>query len=150
MRENLRYFARDPRAPAERGSSEAIDDGRRSASRPTSVVRHALRRRALPRLARRPRCSAEPELLVLDEPTVGLDPVLRRDLWQPFHELADDGTTLLVSSHVMDEADRCDELLLLRDGARRWRPGTPDELLRSAPAPTTSRRRSSPDRAEAA
>jgi ABC-2 type transport system ATP-binding protein len=57
-----------------------------------------------------------PELLVLDEPTVGLDPVLRRDLWAMFHRLADDGTAVLVSSHVMDEAERCDRLLLMRDG----------------------------------
>ena len=58
----------------------------------------------------------DPELLVLDEPTVGLDPVLRRDLWDFFHSLAEHGTSLLVSSHVMDEADRCDRLILLRDG----------------------------------
>jgi ABC-2 type transport system ATP-binding protein len=58
----------------------------------------------------------QPELLVLDEPTVGLDPVLRADLWEQFTELARTGTTLLVSSHVMDEADHCGDLLLMRDG----------------------------------
>jgi ABC-2 type transport system ATP-binding protein len=57
-----------------------------------------------------------PDLLVLDEPTVGLDPVLRVDLWEQFAALARAGTTLLVSSHVMDEADRCGDLLLMRDG----------------------------------
>ncbi|WP_327114930.1 ABC transporter ATP-binding protein [Nocardia sp. NBC_01730] len=59
---------------------------------------------------------AQPELLILDEPTVGLDPVLRVDLWKQFRELAAGGTTLLVSSHVMDEAEHCDRLLLMRDG----------------------------------
>jgi len=57
-----------------------------------------------------------PDLLVLDEPTVGLDPVLRRDLWALFHRLAAAGAAVFVSSHVMDEADRCDRLLLMREG----------------------------------
>jgi ABC-2 type transport system ATP-binding protein len=68
-----------------------------------------------------------PELLVLDEPTVGLDPVLRAELWASFHELARTGTTLLISSHVMDEAGECDSLLLMRDGAMLEH-ATPDEL----------------------
>jgi ABC-2 type transport system ATP-binding protein len=59
---------------------------------------------------------SQPDLLVLDEPTVGLDPVLRVDLWEQFHQLARAGTTLLVSSHVMDEADHCGDLLLMREG----------------------------------
>ncbi len=58
-----------------------------------------------------------PRLLVLDEPTVGLDPLLRRDLWEMFGRLRDAGATLLVSTHVLDEAARCDDVLLLRDGA---------------------------------
>ncbi|ONM46049.1 ABC transporter ATP-binding protein [Nocardia donostiensis] len=70
---------------------------------------------------------ARPELLVLDEPTVGLDPVLRVGLWKQFRELAAAGTTLLVSSHVMDEADHCDQLLLMRDG-RLLAQLSPDQL----------------------
>jgi ABC-2 type transport system ATP-binding protein len=78
---------------------------------------------------------SSPAVLVLDEPTVGLDPVLREDLWGRFHAMARAGTTLIVSSHVMDEAGRCDRLLLLRDGhlvaddtpaALRRRTGTED------------------------
>ncbi|NKQ56572.1 ABC transporter ATP-binding protein [Amycolatopsis sp. K13G38] len=68
-----------------------------------------------------------PELLVLDEPTVGLDPVLRDSLWELFRTLAARGTTLLVSSHVMDEAARCDQLLLMREG-RVLATGSPSAL----------------------
>ncbi len=57
-----------------------------------------------------------PPILFLDEPTVGVDPLLRVQFWQHFRSLADAGTTILVSSHVMDEADRCDELLFMRSG----------------------------------
>ena len=71
-----------------------------------------------------------PELLVLDEPTVGLDPVLRRDLWELFAALAKRGVSLLVSSHVMDEARRCDRILLLHNG-RLLADETPDGLLTS-------------------
>jgi ABC-2 type transport system ATP-binding protein len=76
-----------------------------------------------------------PRLLMLDEPTVGQDPVLRADLWAKFHALAAQGTTLVVSSHVMDEAGRCDRLILVREGliigddppaAIRARAGTDD------------------------
>jgi ABC-2 type transport system ATP-binding protein len=74
-----------------------------------------------------------PELLVLDEPTVGLDPRLRRELWETFHRLAADGTTLVVSTHVMDEADRCDHLLLMREGVL-IATGSPDELRAGAGA----------------
>jgi ABC-2 type transport system ATP-binding protein len=70
-----------------------------------------------------------PELLVLDEPTVGLDPVLRRDLWALFAQLAAGGVTLIISSHVMEEAGHCQQLVLLRDGAI-LACGTPDELRR--------------------
>jgi ABC-2 type transport system ATP-binding protein len=69
----------------------------------------------------------DPEVLLLDEPTVGLDPVLRRDLWRLFDRLAEQGRTLLVSSHVMDEAGRCDRVLLMRDG-RLIADGSPAQL----------------------
>jgi ABC-2 type transport system ATP-binding protein len=59
---------------------------------------------------------SRPRVLILDEPTVGQDPVLRDDLWRQFRELAASGVTVLVSSHVMDEAGRCDRLLLIREG----------------------------------
>jgi ABC-2 type transport system ATP-binding protein len=68
-----------------------------------------------------------PTLLILDEPTVGLDPVLREELWALFADLAASGSTLIVSSHVMDEAERCDDLLLMREG-ELLATGTPAEL----------------------
>jgi ABC-2 type transport system ATP-binding protein len=77
----------------------------------------------------------QPPLLVLDEPTVGLDPVLRRELWELFATLARQGTTLLVSSHVMDEAARCEWLLLMRDG-RLLAEGSPDQLMNATSSPT--------------
>jgi ABC-2 type transport system ATP-binding protein len=70
---------------------------------------------------------SDPDVYLLDEPTVGLDPVLRRDLWQLFTRLASEGKTLLVSSHVMEEAGRCDRVLLMREG-RIIADATPDEL----------------------
>jgi ABC-2 type transport system ATP-binding protein len=113
VRENLAYFARVLDAPPSR-----IDDV-------LSVVGLGGFERRLVRTlsgGENSRVSlatallGEPELLILDEPTVGLDPVLRRDLWATFKNLAAAGTTLLVSSHVMDEAGRCDRLLLMREG----------------------------------
>ncbi len=124
VRENLRYFVRVLDSPRRR-----IDDVIET------VGLAPLAGRVVGRLSggQRARVSlasallGEPELLVLDEPTVGLDPVLRRDLWDTFHRLAERGTALLVSSHVMDEAERCHELLLLREG-RLLAAGTPAEL----------------------
>lgn len=68
-----------------------------------------------------------PELMILDEPTVGLDPLLRQQLWGLFHELAEAGTTLLISSHMLDEADHCERILFVRDG--RVMQTTHDEIL---------------------
>ncbi|MBE2315396.1 ABC transporter ATP-binding protein [Solirubrobacter sp. CPCC 204708] len=121
---NLRYFASVLGVPADRGDA-ALDAVALADRRGDVVGRLSGGQRARVSLA----CAllGEPELLVLDEPTVGLDPLLRRDLWRLFHDLAARGTTLLVSSHVMDEADRCDRLLLMREGAI-VADGTPAEL----------------------
>ncbi|MFO1442123.1 ABC transporter ATP-binding protein [Bacillus sp. Bva_UNVM-123] len=72
----------------------------------------------------------EPKLLILDEPTVGIDPVLRKSIWAAFYELKKKGTTIIVTTHVMDEAEKCDRLGLLRDG-KLIAVGTPDELKRN-------------------
>ena len=124
--ENLRYFARVLQAPAQR-VDELIAAVRLEAEHDQVVDRLSGGQRARVSLAAA--LVGEPELLVLDEPTVGLDPVLRRDLWAMFSELAVKGTTLLVSSHVMDEARHCDDLLLLHEG-RLLATGSPDELRR--------------------
>ena len=70
----------------------------------------------------------DPDVLILDEPTVGLDPVLRHDLWETFYSLAREGKTLLVSSHVMDEAVNCHQLALMREG-RLLAISSPSEIL---------------------
>lgn len=77
----------------------------------------------------------DPPLLILDEPTVGLDPLLRRELWELFSTLARQGTTLFVSSHVMDEAARCEWLLLMRDG-RLLAEGSPSQLIEDTSSET--------------
>ncbi|MDZ5471731.1 ABC transporter ATP-binding protein [Bacillus sp. 31A1R] len=69
----------------------------------------------------------EPELLILDEPTVGIDPVLRKSIWDAFYELKKEGTTIIVTTHVMDEAEKCDRLGMIRDG-KLIAVGTPEEL----------------------
>ena len=126
VRENLRYFARILGAPDTR-INEAIETVALGGQAGQAV--HTLSGGERSRVSLATALLGQPDVLVLDEPTVGLDPVLRRDLWATFHRLADDGITLLVSSHVMDEASRCDDLLLLRDG-RLVATGAPEELLR--------------------
>ena len=131
VRENLLYFSRV--LSAEAGRIDDVID---------TVGLGGAERRLTGRLSggQRARVSlatallGQPDLLVLDEPTVGLDPVLRRELWELFHDLAGAGRTLLVSSHVMDEAARCERLLLLREGAI-LADLSPEDLLRRTGAP---------------
>lgn len=132
VEENLRYFARVLGLRGV-GATTAVAD----------VVERVELARARGRLVRdlsggeRSRVSlatallGHPELLVLDEPTVGLDPVLRASLWTLFGELAAEGATLLVSSHVMDEAERCDRLVLVRGGQVLADDVLPDLLART-------------------
>jgi ABC-2 type transport system ATP-binding protein len=122
--ENLRFFARVlgvERADVDR----AVDAVDLDSHRDQVVGRLSGGQRSRASLA--VALLGSPSLLVLDEPTVGLDPVLRRDLWALFHRIADAGAAVLVSSHVMDEAERCDRLLLMREG-RIIADGTPADI----------------------
>jgi ABC-2 type transport system ATP-binding protein len=125
VRDNVRYFARMLGAPP--GDIDRVigevgleDQAGRLVGRLSGGQRE--------RVSLATALLGTPELLVLDEPTVGVDPVLRRDLWARFRELAAGGAGLIVSSHVMDEAARCDRLLLMREG-RLLADDTPDGLL---------------------
>jgi ABC-2 type transport system ATP-binding protein len=128
VRENLRYFSALLDAPPTQ-IDELLDsvDLTERADQLVSTLSGGERSRVSLATA----LLNEPALLVLDEPTVGLDPVLRRDLWNLFRRYAAAGVTVLVSSHVMDEATRCDRLLLMREG-QIIADGTEAELLAAA------------------
>jgi len=132
VRENVAYFAAVLRAPSSDVARviDAVDLGR-NRDRLVGKLSGGERSRVSLAVA----LLGKPQLLLLDEPTVGLDPVLREELWQLFASLTAAGLSLVVSSHVMDEAGRCDDLLLMRDGrllahespaALRARTGTDD------------------------
>jgi ABC-2 type transport system ATP-binding protein len=130
VRENLGFFARVLGVPAER-IDEAIESVRLG-----DVADRVVRDQSGGQRARASLATAllgDPDVLILDEPTVGLDPLLRRDLWGTFNSLADAGKTLLVSSHVMDEAVNCHSLALMREG-RFLAIAPPEEILRETGA----------------
>ena len=125
VRQNLRYFARligAPRTDVDRVIREVGLSGH------GDQIIGSLSGGEETRISLAVAMLGSPELLVLDEPTVGLDPVLRTELWSLFRRLADEGSTIIVSSHVMDEAVRCDRLLLMRAG-RIIADTTPEGLL---------------------
>lgn len=124
VRQNLRYYAAlagtgDAEIDAVLADADLTDHG--------SALTGNLSGGQLSRVSLAAALVGQPEVLLLDEPTVGLDPVLRRDLWQLFGRLAASGRTLLVTSHVMDEAARCQRVLLMRSG-RLISEGSPAEL----------------------
>jgi ABC-2 type transport system ATP-binding protein len=123
--ENLRYFARILAA-----SKQRIDEVIHlvGLTGQTNQVARTLSGGELSRTSLAVALLGDPQLLVLDEPTVDVDPILRRELWQTFYRLADAGATLLVSSHVMDEANRCQQLVLMQSG-NVIATGSPSELL---------------------
>jgi ABC-2 type transport system ATP-binding protein len=123
--ENLWFFARVLDVPMRR-VDEVVDTV--GLVRQRQQVAHTLSGGERSRASLAVALLAQPELLVLDEPTVGLDPSLRGELWQAFHALAHGGVTLLISTHVMDEAARCNDLVLMREG-RIVATGAPGALL---------------------
>ncbi|MET8527094.1 ABC transporter ATP-binding protein [Micromonospora sp. NPDC005172] len=128
VRENARYFAAlYGRGRAEADEAVAAVGLAQAAGQLVATLSGGQRSRASLACA----LVGDPELVILDEPTVGQDPVLRADLWARFHAMAAAGTTLLVSSHVMDEAARCDRLLLIREG-RLIADDSPDAIRAAA------------------
>jgi ABC-2 type transport system ATP-binding protein len=125
VRENARYFASLYKGVSPADADTVINDVGLAGEATQLVGSLSGGQRARASLA----CAmvSKPDVLILDEPTVGQDPVLRDDLWQQFRALAASGTTVLVSSHVMDEAGRCDRLLLIREG-RLIADDTPDAV----------------------
>jgi ABC-2 type transport system ATP-binding protein len=126
VRENLRYFAAV--LGVDRGRVLEVLDDVSLADRADARVDN-LSGGQQSRVSLATALLGNPRVLILDEPTAGLDPLLREDLWSLFHRLGASGVTLLISSHVMEEATRCQRLLLLRDG-RLLTDDTPEELLR--------------------
>lgn len=117
VQQNLRYFAKLVRADRKNVDKVMSEV---QLEKQHSQVAASLSGGQLARVSLAVALLGEPELLILDEPTVGLDPVLRNELWELFEDLAKSGKTLVISSHVMDEAERCDNLMLLRDGQLLW------------------------------
>ena len=113
VRENLTYFA-SLHKRNEKSVSQILDEVELNENKDQMAA--ALSGGERSRLALATTLVGSPELLILDEPTVGLDPVLRNQLWDLFRTLAEQGKTLLISSHVMDEANKCDDLFLMREG----------------------------------
>jgi ABC-2 type transport system ATP-binding protein len=113
IRQNLQYFRTLVGAP--KSDIDRVLEATRLTDEASSLVAN-LSGGQVSRVSLAAALLGSPEVLVLDEPTVGLDPLLRVELWTLFRELAAQGTALLVSSHVMDEAVRCDRLMLMRDG----------------------------------
>jgi ABC-2 type transport system ATP-binding protein len=118
VRQNVEYFAKILKAAAEQAAEQiAAVDLTGQQDQLVETLSGGQKARVSLAIA----LLGNPDVLILDEPTVGLDPVLRRELWRLFAALTKQGKTLIISSHVMDEAEHCDAILLMRDGALLWR-----------------------------